>query len=326
MRFMQIAARVLCAAGAAAAIGPAHAADDYPSKPVRIVVPYPAGGSTDTITRLLGQALAQRWGQPVVVENRGGASGMIGTDEVARAKPDGYTLLMNGSGPHTVNVSLFENISYDPVKDFEPIIQTTTLPLLMVVPASSPHRDVQAFVGWAKANAGKVNYCSIGPGSPSHLAAELFKSSAGVEMTHVPYKGSGPALVDTIGGVCHVLFDSALSAGPHVKSGKLRALAIGTEQRAASWPDTPTVAESGVPGFSAYSWTALFAPAGTPEAVLRKIQKDAAEVLASPEITERLQAQGALPGGGSSAQLAAFVDSEIAKWAKVIKDGNITVN
>ena len=325
MRFM-IAASLLGAAGAGIAAGTAHAAGDYPSKPVRIVVPYPAGGSTDTITRLLGQALAQRWDKPVVVENRGGASGMIGADEVARADADGYTLLMNGSGPHTVNISLFDKISYDPVKDFAPIIQTTTIPLLMVVPANSPHQNVQGFIDWARANAGEVNYCSIGPGSPSHLAGELFKSSAKVEMTHIPYKGSGPALVDTIGGVCHVLFDSALSAGPHVKSGKLRALAIGTEKRVASWPDTPTVAESGVPGFSAYTWTALFAPDGTPDEVVRKIQKDAAEILASPEISEKLEAQGALPGGGSSEALAAFVDSEIAKWAQVIKAGNITAN
>lgn len=325
MRFM-IAASLLGAVGASMAAGAAQAAGDYPSKPVRIVVPYPAGGSTDTITRLLGQELSQRWGKPVVVENRGGASGMIGTDEVARADADGYTLLMNGSGPHTVNVSLFDNVSYDPVEDFAPIIQTTTIPLLMVVPTNSPHKSVQDFIEWARANAGQVNYCSIGPGSPSHLAGELFKSSAKVEMTHIPYKGSGPALVDTIGGVCHVLFDSALSAGPHVKSGKLRALAIGTEQRVASWPDTPTVAESGVPGFSAYTWTALFAPDGTPDAVVQRIQKDAADVLASPEITKKLEAQGALPGGGSSEKLAAFVDSEIAKWAKVIEAGNITAN
>ncbi|TEA77182.1 Bug family tripartite tricarboxylate transporter substrate binding protein [Allopusillimonas ginsengisoli] len=300
-------------------------ASGYPDKPVRIIVPYPPGGSTDAITRLLGNALSQKWQQPVVVENKGGASGIIGSDAAARSAPDGYTLLMNGSGPHTINVSLFNNLSYDPVRDFAPIIQTTTLPLLMVTETNSPFSTVPEFIEWSNANKGKVNYCSIGAGSPSHLAAELFQSTANMEMTHVPYKGSGPALVDTIAGVCHVLFDSALSAGPHVKSGKLKLIAIGTESRVDAWPDVPTVAES-LPGFSAYSWTALVAPAGTPQDIVQKINADTAAVLADADIKEKLETQGALPGKGTSQELAAFIDTEIAKWAKVIKEGNITVN
>jgi len=327
MQFPRIAAARLFAAtcAALALAGPAHAAD-YPDRAVRLIVPYPAGGSTDILARLLGQGLTKRWGQAVVVENRGGASGIIGTEAAARAEPDGYTLLMNGSGPHTVNISLFDKLSYDPVKDFAPIVRGMTIPLLMVAPANAPYGDVKSFIAWARKNADKANYCSIGPGSPSHLAGELFKSMSGLDLTHVPYKGSGPAIVDTISGVCNVMFDAALSSGPQVKNGKMKLLAIGTEQRDPSWPDTPTVSESGLPGFSAYTWSALFAPAGTPPEIVRKIQHDADAVLTSPEVKAALREQGAQAGGGTSEELARFVDSEIAKWAKVIKDGHITVN
>lgn len=305
----------------------ACAAGPYPDKPVRIVVPYPAGGSTDILTRLLAKGLTARWGQSVVVDNRGGASGIIGTEVVARAEPDGYTLLMNGSGPHTVNVSLFEKLPYNPVKDFVPIVRGMTIPLLMVAPANAPYSDVKSFIAWAKANGGTANYCSIGPGSPSHLAGELFKSMAGLpQLTHVPYKGSGPAIVDTIAGTCNVMFDAALSSGPQVKNDKLKLLAIGTEQRDPSWPSTPTVSESGLPGFSAYTWSALFAPAGTPAAIVKKIQQDAVAVLQSATVKAALADQGAQAGGGTSEELAKFVDAEIAKWGKVVKDDHVTVN
>jgi tripartite-type tricarboxylate transporter receptor subunit TctC len=304
-----------------------YAAGPYPDKPVRIVVPYPAGGSTDILTRLLAKGLTARWGQSVVVDNRGGASGIIGTEVAARSDPDGYTLLMNGSGPHTVNVSLFEKLPYNPVRDFSPIVLGMTIPLLMVAPANAPYKDVKSFIAWAKTNRGTANFCSIGPGSPSHLAGELFKSMAGLpELTHVPYKGSGPAIIDTIAGTCNVMFDAALSSGPQVKSGKLKVLAIGTEQRDPTWPGTPTVSESGLPGFSAYTWSALFAPAGTPPATVKKIQMDADAVLRSTEVRTALAEQGAQAGGGTSEELAKFVDSEIAKWGKVVKEGHVTVN
>lgn len=302
-------------------------ADNYPNRAVRIIVPYPAGGSTDILTRLLAQGLTERWKQPVVVENRGGASGIIGNEAAARADPDGYTLLMNGSGPHVVNISLFETLPYHPVNDFVPIVLGMTIPLLMVAPADAPYSDVKSFIAWANDNKDKANYCSIGPGSPSHLAGELFKSMSGLShLTHVPYKGSGPAIIDTIGGTCNVMFDAALSSGPQVKNGKMKLLAIGTAERDVSWPDTPTVSESGLPGFSAYTWSGLIAPAGTPAAIVKKIQDDANVVLRSPEVKNALQKQGAQAGGGTSEELGKFVDSEIAKWAKVIKDGNITVN
>lgn len=326
MRFISAA----CALGMLAAIprtALAAGPGDYPTRPVRIIVPYPAGGSTDILTRLLGKGLTQRWGQAVVVENRGGASGIIGTEAAARSDPDGYTLLMNGSGPQTVNISLFDKLPYDPVRDFAPVVRGMTIPLLMVAPANAPYNDVKSFIAWAKQHQQTANYCSIGPGSPSHLAGELFKSMAGLShLTHVPYKGSGPAIIDTISGTCNVMFDAALSSGPQVKNGKMKLLAIGTEQRDPSWPDTPTVSESGLPGFSAYTWSALFAPAGTPAAIVQKIQQDADVVLQSPEVKKALLEQGAQPGGGTSQELSKFVDSEIAKWAKVIKESHITMN
>lgn len=295
----------------------------YPAKPVRIVVPYPPGGSTDAITRMLGQALAEEWKQAVVIDNKGGASGMIGVEQVARSEPDGYTLVMSASGPQAVNVSLFPKIAYDPVKDFAPIVQAAVLPLLMVAPASAPYKNVPEFVAWAQGNKGKINYCSIGPGSPSHLAGELFASMARLDMTHVPYKGSGPALTDTIGGTCHVLFDSALSAGPHVKGGKLKLLAVSTDKRMPSWPEAATVAESGLPGFSAYTWTALFAPAGTPPEVVKKINADANRILQAPQFRQRLETQGAIAGKGSPGDMADFLKDEIGKWALLIRDRNI---
>ncbi len=298
----------------------ARADTGYPIKPVKIVVPYPPGGSTDAITRMLGQALSEEWKQPVVIENRGGASGMIGAELVARSEHDGYTLLMSASGPQAINVSLFPKISYDPVKDFESVAQSAVLPLLMVAPANAPYSTVEAFVAWSKENRNSTNFCSIGTGSPSHLAGELFASMAKLDMTHVPYKGSGPALIDTIGGVCQVMFDSALSAGPHVKSGKLKLLGVSTDSRMAVWPSAPTVSESGVPGFSAYTWTALFAPAGTPPDIVNKINADANKVLQSPKIRQTLEAQGAIAGTGSAADMGAFLNVEIAKWARLIKD------
>lgn len=296
---------------------------NYPVKPVHIVVPYPPGGSTDAITRMLGQALAEEWKQSVIIDNKGGASGMIGVEQVARSTPDGYTLVMSASGPQAVNVSLFPKIAYDPVKDFSPVALAAVLPMLMVAPTSAPYSTVPEFIAWTKANKGKANYCSIGPGSPSHLAGELFASMAKVDMTHIPYKGAGPALIDAIGGTCNVLFDSALSAGPHVRSGKLKLLAVSTDKRMPSWPDAPTVAESGLTGFSAYTWTAIFAPAGTPQAIVQKINADANRILQAPQFREKLEVQGAIAGKGSTTDLGNFLQAEIGKWAQLIKERNI---
>jgi tripartite-type tricarboxylate transporter receptor subunit TctC len=299
----------------------AHAA--WPEKSIRIVVPYPPGGTTDILTRLVGQKLSEALKQPVVVENRAGGAAMIGSDIVAKAAPDGYTLLSTGAGPHVINVSLFPKIPYDPLKDFAPITLMSINPLLMVVPANLPVNTAQEFIAWAKENKAKANYCSIGAGSPSHLAAELFKSSAGVEMTHIPYAGSGPAIIATIGAVCSVLFDSVLSSGPHVKAGKLKVLATGNRQRLPSWPNVPALSEVGLPGYEAFTWGALLAPAGTPAEIVSRVQAEVAKIFAMPEVRQKVEELGALPGGGSPAELDAFARSELRKWAKVIKDGNI---
>lgn len=299
----------------------AHAA--FPEKPIRIIVPYPPGGTTDLLTRLIGQKLSDTLKQPVLVDNRPGGAAMIGSALAAKSAPDGYTLLSTGAGPHAINVSLFPKIPYDPVRDFAPITLMSINPLLMVVPTSMPVNTVQEFVAWARDNKSKANYCSIGLGSPSHLAAELFKSMAGVEMTHIPYTGSGPSLIATVGGVCSVLFDSVLSAGPHVKSGKLKVLATGNKQRLPSWPQVPTLAESGLPAFEAFTWGALLAPAGTPPEIVSRLQLEMAKIFAMADVRQKIEEMGALPGGGTSAELDAFTRTEIRKWAKVIKDGNI---
>ena len=292
-------------------------------KPIKMVVPYPPGGSTDQVARFIASKLGPALGRTVLIENRGGASGMIGAEQVAKSAPDGNTLLMTASGPHSINPSLFPKMSYDPAKDFTPIVLTAVYPLLMVVPADHPAKDVREFIAWAKARNGAANYCSIGPGTPSHLAGELFKSMAGVQMTHVPYKGSAQAITDAIAGQCAVLFDSALSSGPQVKAGKLRALAIGSKDRVASWPALPTVSEAALPGYEAYTWTALVAPTGTPPEMITRLNAETVKILGSAEYREKLDAQGAIPGGGSPAQLGAFAESETRKWGKLIRDGNI---
>ena len=299
----------------------AHAA--YPDKPIRIVVPYPPGGTTDMLTRLVAQKLSESLKQPVIVDNRAGGAAMIGSDLVAKSAPDGYTLLSTGAGPHVINVSLFPKIPYDPLRDFSSVAMMSINPLLMVVPAAMPVNTVQEFIAWAKEHPTKANYCSIGLGSPSHLAAELFKPLAGIEMTHIPYSGSGTAITAAIGGVCSVLFDSVLSSGQHVKSGKLKVLATGNKQRLPAWPNVPTLAESGLPTFEAFTWGAMLAPAGTPPEIVARPQTEMARIFTLSDVRQKIEDMGALPGGGTSAELDAFTRSEIRKWAKIIKDGNI---
>ncbi|MDA7418102.1 tripartite tricarboxylate transporter substrate binding protein [Xenophilus arseniciresistens] len=323
MKLIAYLFRSIALAAVVAAPTFAYSESGYPSKPVKLIVPYPAGGSTDVVARKLGQAIADGWKQPVIVDNRGGASGMIGLEAAARSDKDGYTIVMSATGPQAINVGLFPKINYDPVKDFEPILQTAIFPLLMVAPANAPYRNVMEFISWAGVNKGTVNFCSIGTGSPSHLAGELFASMTKLQMTHVPYRGSSPALVDLMGGICNVMFDSALTAGPHVRSGKLKLLAVGTDSRMTAFPSVPTVSESGVPGFTAYTWTALFAPSGTPAPIVEKIRVNAAKAIASPDFRALLEAQGAIPGTGGGPELAAFLKSEIEKSSKLIKERGI---
>ncbi len=299
-------------------------AQQFPDKPIRWIVPYPPGGSTDILTRIVAQKMHENWGQPVVVDNRGGASGIIGVEAAAKAPADGYTLLMTASGPHAINPSLFPKLPYDPVKNFAPLTLTAKLPMLLLVHPSVPANSVTDLIAFIKSQKGKAVFASIGNGTPSHLAMELFKDMAGVEMTHIPYKGSGPALVALVGGQeAPMMFDSVLSSVGHVKSGKLKAVAVSTAERLPALPDIPTVAESGLPGFDAYTWTAAVAPAGVPPERLAKLSQELIRILNLPDVREKIAGQGAIPGGITPKEFAAFADSEIEKWGKVIRAANV---
>ncbi len=292
----------------------------YPAKPIRLVVPFPPAGPTDVVARLVGQKLSERWGQQVVVENRAGAGGTIGAELVARAPADGYTLLMGSTANMAVNVTLYDKLSYDPVKDFVPVNLAAITPNLLVVNPALPAKNAREFIALAKAKPGTINYASGGSGTPSHLAAELFKTMAGIQMAHIPYKGSIPALTDVIGGQVTLMLDSMPSALPLVKSGKLRALAQTGAKRSAAVPDLPTISESGLPGYEVAGWFGFFAPAGTPRDMVNKISAEITLVLNQPDVKDRYALLGAEPGPGNPDEFARFQVSEIAKWAKVIRD------
>jgi tripartite-type tricarboxylate transporter receptor subunit TctC len=307
---------VLLAAGLAAHAGA------FPDKPVRLVVPFPAGGSTDIIGRTLGQKLSELWGQPVVIDNRPGGSTIIGTDLVAKSAPDGYTLLVT-TAPFTIVPSLIDKLSYDPTKDFQPITLINTTPLVVVVNPSVPAKSVKELIALAKARPGALNFGSAGSGGSNHLAGELFNAMAGVKMVHVPYKGNAPALNDLVGGHVDVVFNGLTSAIPLIKAGKLRPLAVTSLNRAGALPDMPTLDEAGLKGFQAVAWNGLSAPARTPKEVIARINADVLRVLHSPELAERLKAEGSDPVGNSPEQFAVFLREETAKWSKVIKFANI---
>lgn len=317
----------LAAAALAAAAPAAHAqAQPWPSKPVRIIVPYPPGGPTDIVARLVGQRLSERLKQPFVIENRAGAGGNLGAEAAAKSPADGYTLLL-GTTAHAINPSLFKSLGYDIRKDFVPIALLTSIPLVLVVPAASPAATVADVVALAKSKGGGLPYASSGNGQSTHLAAELFASMAGAPMTHVPYKGSAPALTDLAGGQVALMFDTMLSAMPQVKAGRLKAIAVTSAARAPSAPDLPTVAEAaGLAGFEATAWNALFAPAGTPPEVSAALAAAVAEVLAEPETRQRFAADGAIAGSGTPAALGAFLGREIDKWRGVVQRANVKVD
>jgi tripartite-type tricarboxylate transporter receptor subunit TctC len=292
-------------------------AQAFPSKPITLIVPFPAGGTTDILARIVGEAMGKDLGQAVVIDNRGGAGGNIGTQQAARAAPDGHTLLMGTVGTHAINASLYKKLPFDPVKDFAPLSRVAMVPNLLVAHPSRPYKTVQELIAHAKAN--KVNYASSGNGTSIHLSGELFKSLAKVDMVHVPYKGSAPAVNDLLGGQVDIMFDNMPSALPHVKAGKLRALAVTTSKRSAELPDVPTIAEAGVPGYEATSWFGLFAPAGTPAPVLDKLSASLAKVLKDPEVTRKIAEQGGEPHAEKPQEFAAFIQKETAKWAQVVK-------
>ena len=297
-------------------------AQTFPTKPVRLVVPFAAGGSTDIIARVLAQKLNEAWGTSVIVDNRAGGSTVIGTDLVAKSAPDGHTLLVTPA-PFTIVPSLTTKLPYDPHKDFEPITLINTTPLVVVVNPSVPAKSIKELIALAKAKPGALNFGSSGSGGSNHLAGELFNAMAGVKMVHVPYKGNAPALTDLVGGHIDLLFNGLTSALPLIKSGKLRAIGMTSLKRAASLPEVPTVDEQGLKGFQAVAWNGLTAPARTPKDVIAKLNADVIKVVRSPELVEKLKAEGSDPVGSSVSDYAAFLRDEIAKWGKVIKFANI---
>jgi len=314
-------------AAAAIAVHPAAAqVPAYPAKPIRIVVPFPAGGATDILARAAAQRLTEAWGQSVVVDNRPGAGGNIGAELVAKSAPDGYTLLMGTVGTHAINASLYAKMPYDHVKDFAPVILVAGVPNVLVVNPAVPANSVQELIAYAKANPGKLNFASSGSGTSIHLSGELFKVMAGVQMTHVPYKGSAPALQDLIGGQVQLMFDNLPPSLPQIKAGKLRALGVTSAARAPALPDTPTIAESGLPGFEASSWFGLLAPAGTPPAVIARLNGEVAAWLGTPEAKEKLLALGANAAGGTPEDFAKHIAAETAKWAKVVRESGAKVD
>lgn len=304
---------------------PATAQDRWPTKPVRIVVPFAAGGSTDAIARMVGQKLAVLWGQPVVIENRAGAGGNLGADAVAKSKADGYTLLM-ASGSITINPYIYKSMPFDTKKDLVPITNVASGPMLLVVPERSAVKSVKELIALAKTTPGAVTFGSAGVGSQVHLAAENFANAARIEINHVPYRGEAVAYNDLIAGQIHMMVGNFAAASALLGSGRLRALAVTGKERSQQLPDVPTVSESGVPGFENSGWFGFFAPAGTPQDILSKIQSDTAKVLAESDTKARLYVQGMTPVGNTSAEFAKAMDAEFKLWAAVVKNRNITTN
>jgi tripartite-type tricarboxylate transporter receptor subunit TctC len=309
-----------------ACVAPGAFAQAYPNHVIRLVVPFPAGGTTDILARAAAQKLTESLGQPVAVDNRPGAAGNIGADVVAKSAPDGYTLLMGTVGTHAINPSLYAKMPYDHVKDFVPVVLVAGVPNVLVVNPSVPVYSVADLIKLAKSKPGAINFASSGSGTSIHLSGELFKTIAGVDMTHVPYKGSAPALTDLVGGQVQLMFDNLPSSLALIKSGKLRAIAVTSLQRAPVLPDVPTIAESGLPGFEASSWFGVLAPAGTPAPVVARLNADVNKWLQSPEAREQLLAQGAVAAGGTPEQFAAHIRAETEKWAKVVKASGAKVD
>jgi tripartite-type tricarboxylate transporter receptor subunit TctC len=301
----------------------ASAADVYPQRPVRIVVPFPAGGPADALARMVGDKLQASLGQPVVVDNRPGAGGNIGLELVAKSPPDGHTLALAPAGNLTVNPSLYRNVPYDVARDFAPVTVIAAVPNVLVVNAQVPAKDLAELIAYAKANPAKLNYASPGPGSGAHLAGELLKSSAGIEMVHVPFNGIAPAVTAVVGGDVQVMFAGSTSAMPHVATGKLRALGVASPKRMVSTPALPTIDESGLPGFDVTSWYSIVAPAATPPGIVERLQQEIAKALDTPDVKAKLAALGAEPVGNTPAEFAAMIKSESAKWGKIVREAGI---
>jgi len=308
----------LCLSTAQAQVVATNLRDDWPQKPVRIIVPFAPGGGTDLVARITAQKLSEQYGQPFVVENKPGAGGSVGSNLAAKAKPDGYTFVVV-SGSHTINPSLYETLPYDTLRDFVPVTKLVSGPALFVVHPSVPARNVREFIALVRAKPGTFSFASSGNGSPPHMAGEMFNAMAGVDMVHVPYKGNGPAYNDLIGGQVPVMFPNITTALQYVRSGQLRALAVTSLERTRLAPDIPTVAESGLPGFELDSWFGLMAPAGTPQAIVKKVQQDIAKIYQQPELREKLMAQAVEPLANSPEKFTQQIQQEMVYWAKMFK-------
>lgn len=324
MGSLRLAAAVTLAALGVLTITPAAMAQAWPNKSVRVVIPFPAGGSADTLARLLGQKLTERLGQPFVADNRPGAGGNIGTELVAKAAPDGYTFLM-GVSSIAIAPSLYANLNWDPVKDLAPVVLVASTPNILVVHPSVAASSVQELVALAKSKPGQLNYASGGNGATNHLAGELFKRMTGTEIVHIPYRGNPLAVIDVLNGQVAMMFDFMITSLPHVKAGKLRPLAVTGTQRSAQVPELPTVSEAGVTGYEASTWFAVMAPAGTPAEAIGKLNAEVNAVLRLPDVRERLDTLGAEPLGGTSADVATRLHADLIKWTEVVKAANIKI-
>lgn len=313
----QLVIKVLCITLLALVSGTPCAA--YPDQPVRLVVPFPPGGPTDIVARPLAQKLSESLGQQVIIDNRGGAGGNIGAGAVAKSTADGHTLLMGTVGTHAINATLYKNLTFDPVKDFAPVSLVAQAPVVLVVHPSVPAKTLKEFVALAKSNPGQITFGSAGSGSPGHLTGELFKDMAVVDLVHVAYKGSAPAIIDLLGGQIQAMFDPIQATLSHVKAGKLRILGVSSPKRSSALPDVPTIAEAGVPGFETTAWWAVFAPARTPKDIVTKLNTEIVKIMRSPDVKKRLHALDIEPIGSTPDQLAAHVKTETGKWARAVK-------
>ena len=297
----------------------AHAQPSYPAKPIRFVVPFPAGGPLDIVARVLAQDLNRSWGQAVLVDNRPGAGGNIGADVVAKAAPDGYTILMGAVSTHAINVWLYSKLPYDPIRDFATVTLVTSVPNVLIVHPSVPAQNVRQLIALAKARPGQLNFASGSTGSAGHLAGELFKKMAGIDMVHIPYKGAAPAVTDLLAGHVSIMFDNMASALPNIKALRVRALAVTTLRRSPFLPDIPTISEGGLRGFDIGTWFGIFAPAGTPRDIIARLNAELVGILSTPAMKERLSIMGAEPMPGTSDAFAAFVKTEMNKYAQIVR-------
>lgn len=325
--FLPVATAAICAL-----IGTSAYAQAYPNKPIKLVVPFAAAGTTDILARAVGAELTKAFGQQVIIDNRPGAGGNIGTELVAKSAPDGYTLLMGTVGTHGINQALYPKLPYDPIKDFAPVTLVASVPNVLVLNTAFAEKnkitDVKSFIAYAKAHPGKLNMASSGNGTSIHLAGELFKSQTKTFMVHIPYRGSSPAITDLIAGQADLMFDNLPASMPFIKTGKLRALAVTSSKPSPALPDVPTIAKTGgeLANYEASSWFGILAPAGTPKDIVDKLQQEIAKALASPAVKEKLVAQGAEPVGNTPEQFAAHIQGETKKWAKVVKDSGAKVD